>query len=123
MTKKVNYPTQIIPTTSAAAWRKAIKDAEAIAQSFTAPLDAELRIYYFGKADMLKVKYADWRKAQRHPIDFKKEWLENEERIAKHAGMTVLQYQDLSIQPYFDLQELYIKHLETERSRALSNKE
>lgn len=35
--------------------------------------------------------------------------------------MTVLDYQKLNIKEYFDLQHLYIKHLEQEQQKALNN--
>jgi len=33
----------------------------------------------------------------KHPIDFKSEWLEKEERIAKKSGITVLDLQKLKM--------------------------
>lgn len=66
MTKKVNYPTQIIPaTTTHYQWRKAIKEAEAYALNFTDTDPTTQRAYYMGKRDELKAQYADWRKARR----------------------------------------------------------
>lgn len=66
MTKKVNYPTQIIPTsTTHYQWRKAIREATDDALSVTDPARDDLRTYKWQQVERLKAEYADWRKEQR----------------------------------------------------------
>lgn len=62
---KNTYPTQIIPQTTAADWRKAIGEAVDDALAVTDPERADEREYKFTQVDKLKAEYVEWLADQR----------------------------------------------------------
>lgn len=57
----------------------------------------------------------------KHFVDFDKNWLANEDKIAQYARISLTELQMKSIDEFMELQELYLDYVEEQNEKQQQN--